>query len=337
MRMLFRDHHLSDLIGFSYARAEPAEAAEHFLSLIRENTGVLRGNALVPIILDGENAWEYYAANGRPFLRELYARISADPQMEAVTISEALTRFEPHSVGLIYPGSWINSNFDIWIGAEEDNQAWELLLDARRAFDAAEGVAEDARKLAYEELLIAEGSDWCWWYGPEHQSDNRAEFDQLYRDHLSNVYRALGQEPPAALSEPILMAQTGELHEPPSNPIHPVLDGEVTSYFEWAGAGRFRPDLRSGAMHGKPLAREMFYGSDGERVFVRLDDAADADFVVEFEDGPSRTEVARGSVVELSAPERGKRFRVTARHGAIQLGSLPLNGWIELPDLNGLS
>ena len=146
----------------------------------------------MPIILDGENAWEWYEANGRPFLRELYRRISEDPNLEALTVSEALAKFEAEPLHGIFPGSWINANFNIWIGAEEDNQAWELLLAARRAYDETPDVPESARKLAYEELLIAEGSDWNWWYGPEHGSDNRPEFDQLYRDHLVNVYRALG-------------------------------------------------------------------------------------------------------------------------------------------------
>ena len=203
MRLLFRDHYLSDLIGFEYSRMGAEEAAEHFLARIRENTS--RHDVLVPIILDGENAWEWYEANGRPFLRALYQRISDDPRLEATTVSQALERYETRPLQHVVPGSWINANFDIWIGAEEDNQAWELLLDARRVYDEyAAQTMEIARLLAYEELLIAEGSDWCWWYGPEHGSENRPEFDQLYRDHLSNVYRALGLEPPARLSHPIL-------------------------------------------------------------------------------------------------------------------------------------
>ncbi len=189
----------------------------------------------MPIILDGENAWEWYEGNGRPFLRELYRRISEDPNLQALTVSEALARFEARPLDHIFPGSWIDANFDVWIGAEEDNLAWDLLLDARRAYGEARDIPPEMHKLAYEELLIAEGSDWCWWYGPEHNSDNRPEFDQLYRDHLSNVYRALGQEPPAALSRPILRAQPGELHERPSNSIHATLDGEVTSYYRVAG------------------------------------------------------------------------------------------------------
>ena len=138
-------------------------------------------------------------------------------------------------------------------------------------------------KLAYEELLIAEGSDWNWWYGPEHSSDNRPEFDQLYRDHLKNVYRALGLEPPAELSRPILRGfGEGEYHEAPVNLIHPTLDGEVTSHFEWLGAGRYRPDPRSGAMHGGgTAAAEMFYGSDGTELFVRLDSPGTGKFDID--------------------------------------------------------
>ena len=45
---------------------------------------------------------------------------------------------------------------------------------------------------ARESLLAAEGSDWCWWYGPENSSSNDEEFDQLYRKHLTEVYLALG-------------------------------------------------------------------------------------------------------------------------------------------------
>ena len=216
--MLFRDHYLSDLIGFQYSQHGAQPTRRDISCGGFAKTPGRQANALVPIILDGENAWEWYEGNGRPFLRELYHRISEDPELEAITVSEALARFEPRPLDHIFPGSWINANFDVWIGAEEDNQSWERLLEARQFYDQQKGGAtEDARKLAFEELLIAEGSDWNWWYGPEHGSDNRPEFDQLYRDHLANVYRALGEEPPANLSQPILKAQPGAFHEPPTN------------------------------------------------------------------------------------------------------------------------
>jgi hypothetical protein len=188
---------------------------------------------------------------------------------------------------------------------------------------------EIARMLAYEELLIAEGSDWCWWYGPEHGSENRPEFDQLYRDHLSNVYRALGLEPPARLAHPILLMQEGELHEPPSNTIHVTLDGEVTSAFEWMGAGHYRSDSRSGAMHGgQAVAREMFYGSNGTELFVRLDAAGAGKLGIEFEDGPAQARVAAGRIVEMEAPRTGNRFRVTVERDGLPVMTLPAEGWI---------
>jgi len=330
MRMLFRDHYLSDLIGFEYSRMGAEEAADHFLGRIRENTG--GHDVLVPIILDGENAWEWYEANGRPFLRALYQRISDDPGLQASTVSEALARSDTRPLDHVAPGSWINANFDIWIGAEEDNQAWNLLLDARRTYEKyAPDTMEVARLLAYEELLIAEGSDWCWWYGPEHGSDNRPEFDELYREHLSNVYRALGLEPPARLSYPILQAHEGELHEPPTNPIDVTLDGEVTSAFEWMGAGRFRPDPRSGAMHGGgSVAREMFYGSDGKRLFVRLDAAAQGQLGIDFESGTAVVRVVSGRIVEMEALRKGDRFRITVTRDGLPTVTLPSQGWIEL-------
>jgi len=331
MRMLFRDHYLSDLIGFTYSRMGAAEAAEHFLQQIRKNAPT-NGNALVPIILDGENAWEWYEANGRPFLRELYRRISEDPQLEALTVSEALEKFEAEPLQGIFPGSWINANFDVWIGAEEDNLAWEYLLAARRAYDDAKNVPEENRKLAYEELLIAEGSDWNWWYGPEHGSDNRPEFDQLYRDHLKNVYRALGLAPPSELSRPILKGfGEGEHHEAPANLIHPTLDGEVTSHFEWLGAGRYRPDPRSGAMHGgSGGAQEMFYGWDDANLYIRLDGAAGDSFTVEFETGAAAAEVARGRIIEIKAAKSGKLFRVVVKKEGLVVAALPAQGWIAM-------
>ncbi len=328
MRMLFRDHYLSDLIGFTYSRMGAAEAAEHFLEKVRQNAAGTE--ALVPIILDGENAWEWYEANGRPFLRELYRRVTEDPQFEALTVSEALAKFQAQPLQGIFPGSWINANFDVWIGADEDNQAWEYLLAARRAYDSAKNVPEDKRKLAYEELLIAEGSDWNWWYGPEHESDNRPEFDELYRDHLKNVYRALGVEPPAELSRPILKGfGEGEHYEAPVNSIHPVMDGEVTSHFEWLGAGRYRPDPRSGAMHGGTGgAQEMFYGWDDANLYVRLDGADGDSFAIEFETGAVEAEVARGRIVEMKAPKKGKQFRVTVTKDGLVVAVLPGQGWI---------
>ncbi len=333
MKMLFRDHYLSDLIGFEYSRMDASQAADHFLERIRHNARGTQG--LVPIVLDGENAWEWYREQGRPFLRELYKRIADDPELEALTVSEALEKFDARPLGHVFPGSWINANFNIWIGAEEDNKAWTCLLAARRAYDAHSAkVSEAARQLAFEEILIAEGSDWCWWYGPEHGSDNRVEFDQIYRDHLSNVYRALNLDVPHELQHSILhhQPQEGDVHERPVNALDVTLDGEVTSAFEWMGAGRFRPDPRSGAMHGgTPPLREMFYGFREGRVFVRLDGAdPSAKFSIVFESGASETHAALGRVVELEAAAVAPRFRIAAQRNGLAPVTIPHDGWIDV-------
>ena len=233
-------------------------------------------NVLVPVILDGENAWERYAENGRPFLRELYARISEDPQIAALTMTEAIGSVPSLPLAGIHPGSWIDANFDVWIGADEDNQAWEALLRARRTYDEAlrlpmaAQITDENKRLAFEELLIAEGSDWCWWYGPEHSSANRGDFDQLYRDHLANVYRLLGLQVPSNLLSTLLQPQH-DLHTAPTGLIQPSIDGVLSSRTEWANSGRYRTPYHSGAMHSRSSpVQELQYGSDGQNLFVRL-------------------------------------------------------------------
>ena len=367
--VIFRDHFLSDLIGFVYSKMDAHAAAADFLRRIRENcAGILASgrNALVPIILDGENAWEYYDRNGRPFLRELYRSIEQDSGMCAVTVSEGLRVMAPEPLGHIFPGSWINANFDVWIGAEEDNEAWTQLLRARVTYDETTGVSQEQRRLAMEELLIAEGSDWCWWYGPEHDSANRREFDELFRSHLANVYRFLNLAPPEVLSRPILRGAVPELVTPPSGPVTPVIDGEVSSYFEWIGAGSYRVDERSGSMHGRKfLMKEVLYGSDGKNLFLRLDfrpgsepdlEGAEARLAVRTTDGsrdtalviglrhggaetPPGIECAFGRVLEARIPlavvgiagGAGLRFQLSLWQGGLPLDAVPQQGWLEMP------
>jgi alpha-amylase/alpha-mannosidase (GH57 family) len=285
MGVIFRDHMLSDLVGFVYSGMGAADAANDLLRRIRDNCSgiVSKGrDALVPIILDGENAWEYYDRNGRPFFRELYGRISNDPLFECVTVSEAFARVAPATVDHIFPGSWINANFDVWIGADEDNRAWEFLLAARKAFDAAPPNLPDTnRKLAYEELLIAEGSDWCWWYGPEHDTANRVEFDELYRAHLANVYAALNLTAPEELSRPIIQVREDAVTTQPTARIHPKIDGLTSSYFEWMGAGQYEVSRRGGSMHGKRFVfSQIRFGIDGEKLYLRVDFAPGADDIL---------------------------------------------------------
>jgi hypothetical protein len=239
------------------------------------------------LFLDGENAWEYYPGNGREFLREFYGRIQSDQDFRALTASEANTAAGviPTTTG-IFPASWINANFDVWIGHSEDIAAWELLWDARDAYgrgvDARnkgrqDAPTETALKVANESLLAAEGSDWCWWYGPEHSTANDAEFDALYRKHLTAIYLALGQVAPEELAKPIKRKPEHAVQLAPTSLLKIKVDGRDSSYFEWLGAGLYSPERRGGSMHGRVFyLHELRYGFEEGRFCVRIDPFTEA-------------------------------------------------------------
>ena len=279
MHLVFRDHRLSDLIGFVYSGMPPADAARHLIGNIkRAAQPVLDAgrDAVVSIILDGENAWEYYPQSGREFLRRFYDSVQSDHQIEPVTISEAIARHKEADFGRLQhlvPGSWIDGNFNVWIGAPEDNHAWDVLAEARDYYDRhAHRVSEAQRRIAWEELLIAEGSDWNWWYGPEHHSANDRDFDELYRKHLSNVYHALEAIPPEELNTPIGSGIVRPSYIPQTAYVRARVDGRISGYFEWMGAASYTSDQRTSAMHGKQFLLDAVYaGLDADSVSGRLD------------------------------------------------------------------
>ena len=281
----FRDHYISDLVGFVYSRMGAVQAAEDLHRRIRaigdrEPPG---RTATVSIILDGENAWEYYPENGRQFLREFYRRVQNDGDIRALTASEAVAaNANAPTMPGIFPASWINANFDVWIGHREDVRAWDLLRDAREMYErvaqrkSGKATAEQLAR-AYEAVLAAEGSDWNWWYGPEHGSANDAEFDDLYRKHLTEIYTALGEPAPDVLAHPIKKAPELGRREPPESYLDVTVDGRESSYFEWLGAGLYATDPRGGTMHGRTRVLGGLYFGFGEKYFyLRVDPVEEA-------------------------------------------------------------
>jgi alpha-amylase/alpha-mannosidase (GH57 family) len=277
----FRDHTLSDLIGFTYASWPADTAANDFVGRLEEAgrryaARTSGGDATIFVILDGENAWEHYAGQGRPFLRALYQRVAAHPEIRTVTMSEACASARD-SLPSVFPGSWINSDFYIWIGHADDRRAWSQLAEARRALDSAPtGLPDAALATAREELLIAEGSDWFWWYGDDHSSEHDLEFDDLFRRHVQNVYRALDKPVPEDLFlTNITTRPSGVEIERPTGFISPDIDGKVTSYFEWVGAGCADEAVAIGAMH--PVGADasslvlVEFGFDLRHLFLRID------------------------------------------------------------------
>ena len=282
--VLFRDHYLSDLVGFVYSRMAPDAAASDLHSRIRQigERWTDDRSPTVCLILDGENAWEHYPANGREFLRQFYGRLEGDSDIRALTASEAIAEAGAvMTLDSIFPASWINANFDIWIGDKEDVRAWELLGDARRVYgDAAarhaagEADACSAEELnrALESILAAEGSDWCWWYGPENSSANDADFDAIFRKHLTGVYLALGETPPNALGQPIAVSAVPARSVPPDSLLNVTIDGRETTFFEWLGGGAYSPERRGGTMHGRTwLLGGLYFGFSPDALFLRLD------------------------------------------------------------------
>ena len=275
--LFFRDHGLSDLIGFTYGRWPAEDAAADFMHRLRrihESLPDDKRNYVVPVILDGENAWEHYPRNGADFLGLWYRSLTEAAFVRTVTFSEFLD-LEPRreSLRTIAAGSWIYSSLATWIGHPEKNAAWEALAGARLAFARSERAFADdrQREQAFRELMIAEGSDWFWWYGDDHQTENAVEFDALFRSHLKNVYRRIGRAYPPELDVPIKKADIRTRFRDPVHTISPSIDGKVTDYFEWLAAG-FAIPSGGGAMHqAVRYLEKVFFGYDTSQFFVRLD------------------------------------------------------------------
>lgn len=277
LALFFRDRELSDLIGFTYSQWRAADAVEDFLSRLRaihESLPDDDRHYVVPVILDGENAWEHYPNNGADFLTLLYDRLTRSEHLRTVSFSEFLG-LETHRARLetLAAGSWIYGNLATWIGHPEKNRAWEALAAARRALDAARQEGGDPRQLeaAFREILIAEGSDWFWWFGDDHETQNAAEFDMLFRTHVKNAYRLMGKQYPLSLEAAIKRTDARALYRTPLHTISPRIDGVVTDYFEWLSAGYATP-LGGEAMHRTARYLErIFFGYDEADFYLRID------------------------------------------------------------------
>jgi len=208
--LFFRDDGLSDLIGFQYKDWHPEEAAKDFAQHI-ENIANSLGDEVeehvVTVVLDGENAWEYYPDNAYPFLNELYCKLTQHPRIQMTTFSEALEQgVKVHALPVLKAGSWVYGSFSTWIGEKDKNRGWDLLVEAKQCFDkvtSSDRLSAKKIKLAIAQLAICEGSDWFWWFGGYNPSDSVQDFDELYRRHLTRLYLLLEEEPPKSLETPI--------------------------------------------------------------------------------------------------------------------------------------
>jgi alpha-amylase/alpha-mannosidase (GH57 family) len=334
LQIIFRDHAMSDQIGFHYYRYAPEHAVNDFIGKLEAIGNATGGNAghrptLVSIILDGENCWEYYPNAGVDFLRGVYRRVVQHAKIKPVRVADYLARYPAtDKLGHLFPGSWIQHSFGIWIGHPECNRAWDFLYETRQylvGVTARKSKPADKLARAWEELYIAEGSDWFWWFGDSHSSAQDGLFDRLFRKHLQNVYLVLGEQPPAELTRPISQGQRHpKVCSDPTGMLSVKVDGR-RSYFEWINAGHYVCGGARGTMSmvAQGYVSDLYFGFDPERLLVRLDSRG----------GPFREQLAdvqalrlvflqpEGFELLVAHPSRKAPEVQLWRHGTVMAGS----------------
>ena len=282
--ILFRDREISDAFGFVYHKTTPDRAAEDVLRRLRQIIyQAPQEQVTIAIVLDGENPWEHYHEGGEQFLSLLYKACSTgalnDNGIHATTatISDALAAAPArHRVSHLHSGSWINQDYKIWIGHQEDNQGWDLVNHARSLLaETAATLPSDRAQAAWDELYAAEGSDWFWWYGDDFDTDYKEEFDRLFRTHLRNVWTIAGLTPPELLNQPICRPRSmpdADLITAPLALLNPSIDGRITDFFEWRGAGRVTTQPPLGAMwKAEGMLTDIRFGWSLDQLYLRLD------------------------------------------------------------------
>ncbi len=283
LAIVFRDHRLSDLIGFTYGAMEPDRAASDLVGHLEAIYRAYKKRQshpetassqpwLVTIALDGENCWEHYQQDGLPFLEALYDRLSKERDIKLVTVSEFLQEFPPTEnipSDQLHSGSWIDGSFTTWIGDRAKNKAWDLLAQAREVLAKHPQATEENNPDVWEALYAAQGSDWFWWFGEGHSSNHDAIFDQLFREHLCAIYQALNEPVPAYLSQPVEEHKAKD-ERLPEGFIHPVIDG-IGDEQDWSRAGRIEIGGARGTMHRSSLVQRLFYGLDHLNFYLRFD------------------------------------------------------------------
>lgn len=286
VNLIFRHLALSDLIGFHYMNMPAQQAADDLYWRIKDVQSKCHNAKLnyplLTIALDGENCWEQYHDDGVPFLKALYGKLSSDDTLNVCRVSDYFDAIPANTIQpleRLHSGSWINSDFHIWIGDPVKNAAWDLLKKTRddlvSYLAAHPEISEDATQKAWREIYIAEGSDWFWWYGEPNHSGQDDLFDEQFRLHLGNVYRILGTDIPKILTTPLAQFM-GAPAAKPKGPL-PLLDlsesiphEEVCNLDFWADAGQY--DLSHGAMYkATRIIHRVHYGSNSQYAMLQFE------------------------------------------------------------------
>jgi len=218
IKCFFRDDGLSDEIGFTYSDWHADDAVANLIHHLQNIKAAQQGgkDAVVAIILDGENAWEYYPNNGYYFLSALYKALGDHPEFRLSTFSECVkNNVETFSLNNVVAGSWVYGTFSTWVGHPDKNRAWELLIEAKKVYDrvmSSQKIRLSKRKKLEKQLAVCEASDWFWWFGDENPGASVKDFDALYRMQLAELYKLLSEVSPPELAEPVSQGGGDALH-----------------------------------------------------------------------------------------------------------------------------
>ncbi len=273
INLIFRDRSIPNLINFEYAGINPRMAAGDLYEKIKNIQNKLLispdNSHLLTIAQDGENCWENYENDGNDFLNDFYSLLENDETLETVLISDYI-KADEHKKELhkISPGSCVDKSFKYWIGDPTKNRAWYYLKNAKDVFDKMASKNNKNTEIARRELLIAQSSDWFWWYGEPNNSGQDFVFDYMFREHVKNIYLALGCDVPEYLNNS-LISKIEIPFKKPSREITPKMDGLYTSDDDWYNSGLI--SLLDGPVHRESKnIDKILFGCDNKNMYFRL-------------------------------------------------------------------
>ena len=305
--IFFRDLSISDQVGFTYSGMSPEMAVADMMKALeaaREVSVTMDRPLVVSIVLDGENAWEHYQNDGIDFLSLMYETLTTTEWLKTTTPTEYIEKYGPQidKLDKVFPASWFQPNFATWIGETEETYAWDYLQKTRAFYDRSNASGEytvEQLEKAFDYMLLAEGSDWFWWYGSDQSSGNDDYFGSAFRNLLKNVYTSLDQEPPAYLDIPII-SPAAQLFDKQSDSIlnsnQALLVNGTTNTNIWSDAG---------AIETSDIISKIQYRFSDEHLYISIQKSSSAmqeanpwqntDLDIYLE-SPSRTKIRRSSV-----------------------------------------
>jgi len=272
MYIIFRDKVISDKVGFTYSGSPGLAAARDFVNRILAIRAQLEGSGatgphLVSVILDGENAWEYYPNDGKEFLHNMYRLLQEEQKkgtIRTITPSAYVSRFpEQPKIEDLWDGSWVSPDYLTWIGEDEENRAWDYLGRVRAFVEKKKhNLDEDTLAAVMDAIYTAEGSDWFWWYGADQDSGDDMSFDLQFRRTLQRVYELMGEEVPTFLKVPVIPQRAVAPVAGASAVITPTIDG-LAREEEWQGGGYYTEE--------QGVIAQLWYGFDTQTLYLRVD------------------------------------------------------------------